>query len=166
MFPHTTTGSSLLSFVLKLLNSFFLLCNLSSQLSLAPTRRISLQKYFAVYKIHMHKSRDKQATLKPKSPSRLISSAAHSYDFMRLHGVHAVCYHLVAMGTGGGDDPSVAWHLLQLEAEGAESQHPPHRPAQVRSCSELRERPDQPEWRLSTCRCMTSSFSLHQGYYG
>lgn len=52
-------------------------------------------------------------------PANLVSSTAHPHDLVRLHGLHAVRYHLVAMGTCSGDDAPVTWSLLQLKSKGS-----------------------------------------------
>lgn len=73
------------------------------------------------------------------NPAHLVSSSAHSDDLMRLHGVHAVCHYLVAMGPSGGDDASVARYLLHLDSKRAQSQHAPHGSAQVGVRSHLKQ---------------------------
>lgn len=56
----------------------------------------------------------------------LVASAAHSDDLVRLHGVHTLRHHLVAVGACGGDDASITRHFLQPEPEGAHCWHSPH----------------------------------------
>lgn len=70
-------------------------------------------------------------------PPHLVASATHSDDLMRLHGVHAISHHLVAVGARGGDDASIARHFFQLKPEGAQSWHSPHGPSQLCSSSTL-----------------------------
>lgn len=61
-------------------------------------------------------------------PAHLVSSASHPHNLVRLHGLHAVRYHLVAMGTCGGDDASVTESLLQLKSKGSQTWHSPYGP--------------------------------------
>lgn len=68
----------------------------------------------------------------------LVAGAAHPEDLMRLHGVHAICHHLVAVGACGGDDAPVAFHFLQLKPEGAQHRHSPQCPPQLGSSSALK----------------------------
>jgi len=72
------------------------------------------------------------------NPAHLVSGSAHSDHLVRLHGVHAVRHDLAAMGTGGGDDASVARDVLHLDSKRAQAQQAPHGSAQLCACSHLR----------------------------
>lgn len=67
----------------------------------------------------------------------LVAGTTHSDHFVRLHGVHTIRHHLVAVRSCGGDNASVACHFLQLKPEGAQCRHSPQCPPQLGFSSAL-----------------------------
>lgn len=61
-------------------------------------------------------------------PAHLVSSTSHPHDLVRLHGLHAIRDHFVAMGTCGGNNAPVIRSFLQLKSKGSQTWHSPYCP--------------------------------------